>query len=69
VVEIEKKRWLKKRAKVRNGKVRTYTNVVNVAFTRTASARLAAPASPIWFSVRLEGSPEHTTTPHADGRS
>jgi hypothetical protein len=52
------------RGKGWNGRVRTYYKAVNVAFTRFASARLVAPASPIRLLERLEGSPEHTTNAH-----
>jgi hypothetical protein len=66
-VERDKCRWLKE-IKGSARRVHTYPKVVNVAFTRTASARLAAPASLIWSMKRLEGPPKHTTNPHADGR-
>jgi hypothetical protein len=60
---------VKNRGKGWNRRVHTYLKAVNVAFTRTASARLAAPASPIGFSPRLASPLEHTTNPHAGGRS
>ena len=38
----------------------TYVKYVNVVFVRMAVARLVAPASPIWLTVRLEGNPPNT---------
>jgi hypothetical protein len=67
VVESEEWRWLKTRCKSLNGRVRTYFKNFNVTFTRTASARLAAPAQLIWFVERLEGSPDTPQTPTRTG--
>jgi hypothetical protein len=52
-----------------NGRVRTYSKIVNVAFTRIISAKLVAPTSLILLQRRLEDSPEHITNPHANGTS
>jgi hypothetical protein len=51
-------RWSEKR-KGRDELFRTYNKAVNVALTRIASARLAAPAAPKRLPERLQGSQTH----------
>jgi hypothetical protein len=59
--------FVAKTARGRDGRVCTYSKVVNVTFNRIASARLVAPAVPISLSLRLEGSLDHNNH-HADRR-
>jgi hypothetical protein len=45
-------------------RVRTYYKAVRVAFTRTASARLVTPGTPIRLLLRLKGSPRQPKPPY-----
>jgi hypothetical protein len=65
--DTERRASEKKQGKGWNGTVRTHSNVVNVPFTLTASARLEAPAPPILLAPSLVGVPRTHHNSHADG--